>query len=93
MSEYYSAAVQPNHHWPLLREPNRNAQEMFAWIAESEGQEELHKQCRAERIAGTCEWFLASKEFQSWSQRSSYTGDETIFWCQGRPGIGKTMLA
>ena len=33
--------------------------------------------------------FWKGKNLQSWSR----TRDNAIFWCQGRPGIGKTMLA
>lgn len=78
---------------PLLHAPSTKAQELFAWIAGPEGEDKIHERCRAERIAGTCEWFLERKEFESWLQRPSGPGDEVIFWCVGRPGIRKTMLA
>ena len=76
----------------MLHAPITKCQELLAWIAGPEGQEKFHEQCRAERIAGTCEWFLAKEQFQSWLERPSSTGGEDILWCQGRPGIGKTML-
>ena len=93
LSEYHSKAVQPKHHWPLLETRNTKAHEIFARIAEPRGQEEFHEKVRAERLAGSCEWFLDREEFRSWSQRPSQASDEAILWCQGRPGIGKTMLA
>lgn len=93
LSEYDSRAMQPKQQWFLLKASSTKAQEIFSWIAEPGRQEEIHAQRRAERLAGTCEWFLNTKEYRSWLQGPSYTSDEAILWCQGRPGIGKTMLA
>lgn len=86
--ERLTKALEPKHHFPLLEPPSTKTQELFALIAGPEEQRELHEQCRAERFAGTCEWFLAREEYQSWLRR-----DDARFWCRGRPGIGKTMLA
>lgn len=77
----------------LLSVRNTKAEQIFAWIASPKDQDVFHQQCRAERVTGTCEWLIDTQRFQSWIQHPSRTGDEGIFWCQGKPGIGKTMLA
>ena len=77
----------------LVTEPDRMADQIFARVAAPEPQEEFHAQCRAARVAGTCQWFLETHEFQSWRKRKRPTGARGILWCQGRPGIGKTILA
>ena len=76
----------------LLTEPDTMADQIFARVAAPEPQENFHAQCRAVRVAGTCQWFLDTDEFQSWRQRKRPARDKGIFWCQGKPGIGKTIL-
>ena len=82
-----------NHPRPLLTEPGTMVDQVFARVAAPEPQEDIHAQCRAECIQGTCQWFLETSEFRSWRQRKRPIGDKGIFWCWGRPGIGKTILA
>ncbi|KAF5694501.1 ankyrin protein [Fusarium denticulatum] len=42
---------------------------------------------RSKRAAGTCQWFLDSPEYQSWTQEK----DQVLF-CPGIAGAGKTVL-
>ena len=81
-----------NHPPSLLTEPDTMTDQIFARIAAPEPQEKFHARCRAVRVAGTCQWLLDTDKFQSWRQRKRSTGDRGIFWCQGKPGIGKTIL-
>ena len=81
-------------HAPLgLTAPDTRAQQIFALMAVPEEQDRFHQQCQAERVTGTCDWFLETKEYESWREHPVSTGDEDILWCQGKPGIGKTVLA
>ena len=66
---------------------------MFAWMAVPEEQDSFHQRCQAERFTGTCDWFLGTREYESWREHPVSTGDEGILWCEGKPGIGKTVLA
>ena len=81
-----------NHPPSLLTEPDTTTDQIFARIAAPEPQEKFHARCRAVRVAGTCQWFLDTGNFQSWRQRRRSPGDRGILWCQGNPGIGKTIL-
>ena len=91
--ELSSTAFKSKYNWSSSKGPSNKAQEPFAWIPGPDGQETFHEQRKAERIAGTCEWFLNTTEFQSWLHREPRRGERAILWCQGRPGIGKMMLA
>ncbi|KAJ5610789.1 hypothetical protein N7510_007508 [Penicillium lagena] len=48
-----------------------------------------HHDISASRQRGTCQWFLDSREFNSWMQHER----ETTMLCLGIPGSGKTFLA
>lgn len=84
--------------WPqgenaaLVSSPMTEAEQTFAWLAGPKDQGTFHEQRRAERITGTCEWLIDTRQFQSWLRHPSDPGDESILWCQGKAGIGKTML-
>ncbi|KAF2800714.1 hypothetical protein K505DRAFT_228011, partial [Melanomma pulvis-pyrius CBS 109.77] len=41
----------------------------------------------AQRVGDTCEWFLATPEFEHWK-----SGDSCFLHCYGPPGVGKTVL-
>ncbi|RAQ77025.1 ankyrin [Aspergillus flavus] len=42
-----------------------------------------------DRIAGTCEWFVGHRLFQTWEQSRS----STLLWVSADPGCGKSVLA
>ena len=82
-----------HHPLTLATDPDNMADQIFARVAGPKPQEEFHAQCRTERIAGTCQWFLDTNEFQLWRERKQFKGDRGVLWCQRRPGIGKSILA
>lgn len=43
----------------------------------------------AKRAPGTCEWVLAHKNFQDWSESES----SALLWLSGHPGCGKTVIS
>lgn len=92
LSKHLDTTWQRSHAPPLLASPDTKAQELFAWMAVPEEQDGFHQRCRVERVTGTCDWFLGTKEFNSWRERPVSIGDEGILWCQGKCGIGKTVL-
>lgn len=93
LAERLATTWQRSHATPLLTAPDTRAQQMFAWMAVPEEQDSFHQRCQAERFTGTCDWFLGTKEYESWREHPVSTGDEGILWCQGKSGIGKTVLA
>ena len=50
---------------------------------------EEHKNFNPKRVAGTCEWFLQSKEFLEWRDAT----DSRILWVSAGPGCGKSVLS
>lgn len=53
---------------------------------------EFHRQKRALREEGTCDWLAESKAFQDWYQGGS-DKHARFLWIHGLPGAGKTVLA
>ncbi|KAJ7112303.1 hypothetical protein C8R44DRAFT_677276, partial [Mycena epipterygia] len=47
-------------------------------------QENFFSKC----AAGTGDWFINHPEFQRW-----ISGDISLLWCPGKPGVGKTILS
>ncbi|KAF7535505.1 hypothetical protein G7054_g5357 [Neopestalotiopsis clavispora] len=39
-------------------------------------------------ISGTGQWFLETEQYQTWCR-----GPATLFWCNGAPGVGKSVIA
>ncbi len=95
VATYYDPTVS----WPqaenvaLLSSAMTKGEQIFAWLAGPKDQGTFHEQRRAERITGTCEWLIDTRQFQSWLRHPFDAGDESTLWCQGKAGIGKTMLA
>ena len=48
-----------------------------------------HEQLRANRLDGTCTWFICTQSFRSWL----VGGSPRLLWCFGAPGIGKSTIA
>ena len=48
-----------------------------------------HNQLRADRLDGTCTWFIRTQSFGSWLAG----GSPRLLWCFGAPGIGKSTIA
>ncbi|KAL9033159.1 MAG: hypothetical protein Q9214_007642, partial [Letrouitia sp. 1 TL-2023] len=101
-SEDFSTIHQRLNPPAVLYQPGMATQELFAWLAISAGQDEfeiecdeqqeLHNECQLEHIPGTGDWFLRASKFEIWRDHVP-NGEQRILWCQGKPGIGKTMLA
>ncbi|KAL1857409.1 hypothetical protein Daus18300_010382 [Diaporthe australafricana] len=53
---------------------------------------EFHRQKRALREDGTCDWLAESKQWQDWCVGGSET-HARFLWIHGLPGAGKTVLA
>ncbi|KAK8144783.1 hypothetical protein G3M48_005358 [Beauveria asiatica] len=55
------------------------------------------KRKKGDRVAGTCEWILGTKELIVWlgpSQKQDSVSDaHQVLWLHGNPGTGKSMLA
>ena len=47
-----------------------------------------HNQLRADRLDGTCTWFIRTQSFGSWLTG----GSPRLLWCFGAPGIGKSTI-
>ena len=48
-----------------------------------------HSRLRADRLDGTCTWFIRLQSFGSWLTG----GSPRLLWCFGAPGIGKSTIA
>ena len=93
LTEHLPTTWQRSNAPPLNTAPDTKAQQVFAWMAAPEEQDRFHQRCKAGRVTGTCDWFFGTKEYESWREFPVSTGGRGILWCQGKPGIGKTMLA
>ena len=51
-------------------------------------QNSLHHQLCIRRAPETCQWLLNSDSFKNWLGNS----DRTVFWLQGKTGMGKSIL-
>lgn len=93
LTEHLATTRQRNQFPPLLTAADTKAQRIFARMSVPEEQDNFHQRCRAERFTGTCDWFLGTTTYESWREHLKCPGDWGVLWCQGKSGIGKTMLA
>ncbi|RKK23082.1 hypothetical protein BFJ63_vAg14423 [Fusarium oxysporum f. sp. narcissi] len=62
-------------------------QEVLNWLSDEDfGTYQFDE--RSKKAPGTCQWFLDSPEYQSWTQEKGQ-----VLFCPGIAGAGKTMLA
>ncbi|KAK2480748.1 hypothetical protein H9L39_06387 [Fusarium oxysporum f. sp. albedinis] len=62
-------------------------QEMLNWLSDEDfGTYQFDE--RSKKAPGTCQWFLDSPEYQSWTQEKGQ-----VLFCPGIAGAGKTVLA
>lgn len=61
-------------------------QHILDWLS-SEDYSQKHGDIRARRLPGTGKWLLGCKKFQAWLD-----GANTVLWCTGSPGVGKSVL-
>ena len=50
-----------------------------------------HLSLQASRVDGVGSWLLETKEFREWSGRKRMP-KETVLFCYGHPGVGKTHI-
>ena len=46
----------------------------------------------ANRFVGIGEWFLKATEFQAWRSKEDSDSVDTVLFCDGAPGAGKTFI-
>ena len=52
-----------------------------------------HQDIQDRRVEGVGEWLLQTKEFTSWQAGGGgRESDETVLFCYGDPGVGKTYI-
>ena len=52
-----------------------------------------HEHIQEGRVNGVGEWFIQTEEFRRWSGFEGEGGsDETVLFCYGDPGVGKTYI-
>ncbi|KAJ4106327.1 hypothetical protein NW761_000195 [Fusarium oxysporum] len=62
-------------------------QEVLNWLSDEDfGTYQFDE--RSKKAPGTCQWFLGSPEYQSWTQEKGQ-----VLFCPGIAGAGKTVLA
>ncbi|PLN83429.1 ankyrin repeat-containing domain protein [Aspergillus taichungensis] len=69
-----------------IKEERREA--FLTWLAGAEF-EGKHLEINAKTYPGTCSWIQQRLEFDIWLQNSG----RPVLWCEGKPGIGKSVLA
>ncbi|KAL8967130.1 MAG: hypothetical protein Q9183_003055 [Haloplaca sp. 2 TL-2023] len=62
---------------------------VLGWLSKI-SQQEKHNNVRSLHTHGTGQWLLQDPIFQQWKHRP--TGHQTVLWCHGPPGSGKTVL-
>jgi KaiC/GvpD/RAD55 family RecA-like ATPase len=62
------------------------------WLGPGRNEEILHEKSR-ERLAGTCDWILATIQLQTWLGDDDSKEREKFLWINGGPGTGKSVLS
>lgn len=62
--------------------------DILKWVSAIDPQTR-HQDIRLKRMKGTGDWFLRTKEFQTWSKDEAETCRSSILGCFGIPGSGK----
>ena len=60
------------------------------WLSPLEPQYR-HQSVQANRVDGVGGWFLEKEEFRMWSG-SKGVAEQTVLFCYGHPGVGKTHI-
>lgn len=80
----------------LQRDEDQNILRIIRWLAplnhdidyfERDRERELEK-----RHASSCEWVLASPQYQTWISAAP-SAHESLLWISAAPGAGKTILS
>ena len=71
---------------------NDDRSNILAWLSPSD-HKSRHQDIQDRRVESIGEWLLQTEEFRSWHAGSG--GDEfenTVLFCYGDPGVGKTYI-
>ncbi|EUC36296.1 hypothetical protein COCCADRAFT_73150, partial [Bipolaris zeicola 26-R-13] len=60
----------------------------LSWVSDVDF-EEVHQSTYAKKQRGTGDWLTREPRFQEWMQSSH----SSLLWCNGKPGIGKSVLS
>ncbi|KAN0068107.1 hypothetical protein V8E54_013677 [Elaphomyces granulatus] len=71
------------------KDPARRAKEIEILRRLDKSPYQDRKERNPDRIAGTCEWFVAHELFQDWQESKS----SRMLWVSADPGCGKSVLA
>lgn len=72
----------------------RKIASLLAWLSPLKLDELRHSQAAkytSERLSGSGSWFLKEHDFKLWRE-SKGGSDESVFWCIGDAGAGKTII-
>jgi hypothetical protein len=61
---------------------------ILSWLSEYD-YEQKHKYVRSPRVPDTGGWLFSTQEYETWYKS---TGNESILWCHGDQGVGKSVL-
>ena len=64
--------------------------QIMRWLSPLEPGDRHHS-VRTNRFEGVGNWFLETSEFREWRGGEGGT-DQTVLFCSGDPGVGKTYL-
>ena len=64
--------------------------QVLAWLSSLEPQRR-HRHIRESRLKGVGKWIFETSEFQRWNTMEDGSSDSVLF-CHGDPGVGKTHL-
>ena len=53
---------------------------------------ELFRQCREQRLEGTCDWILKNPACSKWIENAIQDNQPNILWIHAIPGAGKTFI-
>ena len=69
-----------------VRAQDDEARKALDWLAGTDASSK-HQAVRKPRLANTGQWFIGGESFKEWQKCS-----KPILWCQGKAGVGKSIL-
>ena len=75
-----------------MTDPDTIVDQVFARVADPEPQEEISARRRAERFAGTCQWFMDTRSFIYGESASGPQATGVFFGVQGGQAMGKASF-
>ncbi|KAJ8108903.1 hypothetical protein OPT61_g7845 [Boeremia exigua] len=77
-------------HFNAFRNAERRKErsEFLTWVSDFDF-EEVHQGIYAKKHKGTADWLIRESKFQQWMLNPH----SSLLWCNGKPGIGKSILS